>query len=107
MVKGVIEHIPAGTPREVLVRVNAEVARAVRMPELRKRFLELGVELTASPSPEVFGAYIIKAEFEKRRNSRARPESGWSRSAALAPLATIERRLQGDVEGEGEYSLSC
>ena len=56
---------PAGTPREILVRVNAEVSKAVHVPELRKRFLELGVELTASASPDAFALYI-KAEFEKK-----------------------------------------
>ena len=56
---------PAGTPREILVRVQSEVAKAVRIPELRKRFFDLGVELAASASPEEFTAYV-KAEFEKK-----------------------------------------
>ena len=56
---------PAGTPREILNRLNAEVAKVVRMPALRDRFIELGVELTASESPEDFQAYI-KAEFDKK-----------------------------------------
>ena len=56
---------PAGTPREVLARVHAEVAKAVRIPELRNRYLEMGVELAASASPEDFTAYI-KAEFDKK-----------------------------------------
>jgi len=56
---------PAGTPREILVRVQSEVAKAVRIPELRKRFLDLGVELAASASPEEFTAYV-KTEFEKK-----------------------------------------
>lgn len=56
---------PAETPREILVRVQSEVAKAVRTPDLRKRFLQLGVELTASASPEEFTAYV-KAEFEKK-----------------------------------------
>ena len=56
---------PAGTPRAILVRLNAEVAKAVQQQQLRKRFLELGVELTASASPEAFTAYV-KAEFEKK-----------------------------------------
>jgi tripartite-type tricarboxylate transporter receptor subunit TctC len=56
---------PAGTPREVLVRLNAEIAKAVRNPEQHKRYLERGIELTASSSPEEFTAYI-KAEFEKK-----------------------------------------
>lgn len=56
---------PAGTPREMLTRMHAEVAKAVRIPELRSRFLEMGVELTASASPDDFTAYV-KAEFEKK-----------------------------------------
>jgi len=56
---------PAATPREVLARLNAEVARAVRAPDLHKRYLDLGIELTASASPEEFSAYI-KAEFDKK-----------------------------------------
>jgi tripartite-type tricarboxylate transporter receptor subunit TctC len=56
---------PAATPREILSRLNAEVAKAVRFPELHKRFLERGVELAASASPEDFTAYI-KAEFVKK-----------------------------------------
>ena len=56
---------PAGTPREILVRVNEEVAKVVRMPALHKRFLERGVELKASASPEEFSAHI-KAEFDNK-----------------------------------------
>ena len=56
---------PAGTPRELLVRLNEEVAKVVRAPALRNRFLERGVELKASASPEEFTAHI-KAEFEKK-----------------------------------------
>jgi tripartite-type tricarboxylate transporter receptor subunit TctC len=56
---------PAGTPREVLARLNAAVAKAVAAPQPRQRFLELGVELTASASPEAFMNYI-RAEFVKK-----------------------------------------
>ena len=56
---------PAGTPRAILVRLNEEVAKVVRAPDLRKRFLDRGVELKASASPEEFTAHI-KAEFEKK-----------------------------------------
>ena len=57
---------PAGTPREVLERVNRAVAAAVSEPELYKRFIERGIELKASASPEEFAAYI-RAEFEKKK----------------------------------------
>ncbi len=56
---------PAGTPREALVRVQTEIARAVRLPELRKRYLERGIELVGSASPEEFTGYV-KAEFDKK-----------------------------------------
>jgi len=56
---------PAGTPRDILRRLNEEVAKAVRVPQLHQRFIEQGVELAASPSPEDFAAYV-KAEFEKK-----------------------------------------
>ncbi|MBI3068959.1 MAG: tripartite tricarboxylate transporter substrate binding protein [Betaproteobacteria bacterium] len=56
---------PAGTPRDILVRLNAEVAKAVAVPELRRRFIQMGVELTASASPEAFTEYV-RAEFVKK-----------------------------------------
>ncbi len=56
---------PAGTPREILVRLQSETAKAVRVPQLHKRFLDRGVELAASGSPEEFTAYV-KAEYEKK-----------------------------------------
>jgi len=56
---------PAGTPREVLGRLNAEVAKAVSTSELNQRFIQFGVELIASASPDAFMAYI-GAEFRKK-----------------------------------------
>ncbi len=55
---------PAGAPREALVRLHEEVVKAVRNPELRKRALERGVELTSSASPDEFTAYV-RAEHAK------------------------------------------
>jgi len=49
---------PAGTPREIRLRLQQEIARAVKLPELRTRFLEQGVELTASGSPEECADFI-------------------------------------------------
>jgi tripartite-type tricarboxylate transporter receptor subunit TctC len=55
---------PAGTPREILNRMNAEIAKVVQQPDIRNRFLQQGVELTASESAERFSAFI-KTETEK------------------------------------------
>jgi tripartite-type tricarboxylate transporter receptor subunit TctC len=56
---------PAGTPRELRVRIQQEVANAVGTPKLRERFIERGVELKASASPEEFAA-LVKTEFDKK-----------------------------------------
>jgi tripartite-type tricarboxylate transporter receptor subunit TctC len=49
---------PAGTPREALLRLQSEVAKAVAAPALHNSFLERGVDLVASKSPEEFTAYV-------------------------------------------------
>ncbi|HEX2825022.1 MAG TPA: tripartite tricarboxylate transporter substrate binding protein [Burkholderiales bacterium] len=51
---------PAGTPRPVVERLHDAVARAVAVPELRSRFGEMAIELTASPSSEQFAAFLRK-----------------------------------------------
>ncbi len=56
---------PAGTPRELRVRIQQEVAKAVGTAKLRERFIERGVELKASASPEEFAA-LVKTEFDKK-----------------------------------------
>jgi tripartite-type tricarboxylate transporter receptor subunit TctC len=56
---------PAGTPREIRVRIQQEIAKAVRVPAVRERFIHGGVELKASATPEEFAAYV-KAEFDKK-----------------------------------------
>lgn len=56
---------PAGTSRDIIARLHAEVAKAVRVPDVSKRFLERGVELAASASPDEFASYI-QAEYHKK-----------------------------------------
>lgn len=57
---------PAGTPREVIAKLNAEINRAVTKPDTAARFAAQGVEAPGG-SPEDFGAFI--------RQQRA----GWSK----------------------------
>jgi tripartite-type tricarboxylate transporter receptor subunit TctC len=52
---------PAGTPREILAKLHAEVVKAYQQPDLIERFAERSIELVASPSPEDFGN-VIKSE---------------------------------------------
>jgi tripartite-type tricarboxylate transporter receptor subunit TctC len=49
---------PAGTPHDVLLRLHAEITRATNQPEFRRKYLERGIEIVASPSPEAFSSYI-------------------------------------------------
>jgi tripartite-type tricarboxylate transporter receptor subunit TctC len=54
---------PAGTPRAIVMRVNAEVKRILALPEVRDRLAGEGAEV-ASNTPEEFAAYI-KSEMGK------------------------------------------
>ena len=68
---------PAGTPRDVLARLNAEVRRALAQGDVKQRFADLG--MTAEDStPDGLDAYI-KAEIAK-----------WTRVIKDADIKTTE-----------------
>ena len=48
---------PAGTPRDIILRLNSEVARALREPDARERLYTIGAE-PMDNTPEEFAAYI-------------------------------------------------
>ncbi len=48
---------PAGTPRDVVVRLNTEIAKLMASPEIRKTLLDAGVEVAPS-SPEAMTEYM-------------------------------------------------
>jgi tripartite-type tricarboxylate transporter receptor subunit TctC len=48
---------PAATPRDIVMKVNGEVARALNSAEIKKRFEDMGLVARAS-SPEEFGAFL-------------------------------------------------
>lgn len=54
---------PAGTPKEIVTRLNGEIVRIVRSPEVTKRFLSDGSEPIGSTQEEFAG--YIKAEISK------------------------------------------
>jgi tripartite-type tricarboxylate transporter receptor subunit TctC len=49
---------PAGTPREIVLRLNSEVGKALGSPDLKKRFDDMGLVAKAS-SPEEFGTFLF------------------------------------------------
>jgi len=54
---------PAGTPKEIVKRLNTEIVKILHMPDVKERFLGVGDEIVAG-TPEQFAAHI-KAELEK------------------------------------------
>lgn len=54
--------VPAGTPKEIVERVSADIARVGQMPEVKEKFATLGLEVAAS-TPEQTTA-TIKSEIE-------------------------------------------
>lgn len=55
--------VPAGTPKEVVSRLHAEVVKIMAMPDVRKRVVELGFYIIAN-TPEQFAAQV-KDEVQK------------------------------------------
>jgi tripartite-type tricarboxylate transporter receptor subunit TctC len=54
---------PAGMPREVIARLNAEVKRQLDLPDTQRRFVELGMSAETS-TPEALDVYV-KSEVAK------------------------------------------
>jgi len=55
--------VPAATPREIIVKLSAEIARILNLPDLKSRLAEDGMTVVAS-TPEQFGAFLVR-ETEK------------------------------------------
>jgi tripartite-type tricarboxylate transporter receptor subunit TctC len=55
---------PAGTPAEVVTRVNRELDRILRAPEVVERMLTLGLIAEGTGNPQAVGGFV-NAEFER------------------------------------------
>ena len=51
---------PAGTPRPIVERLNSEIVKILKSPEMLKRFAELGLDTVASSPAEL--AAVIRAD---------------------------------------------
>ncbi len=65
---------PAGTPDEIVNKINADVTKIVNQPEVRQRIQGLGLELALMP-PRTFGEFMAKdqakwAEVVKKSGAR-------------------------------------
>jgi tripartite-type tricarboxylate transporter receptor subunit TctC len=54
---------PAGTPREIINRIAADIGRVQQMSEIRERLASQGIETGATGTPEGFAAFL-KKDFE-------------------------------------------
>ncbi len=54
---------PAGTPKNVIARLDAELAKAVNAPDVRERFTAIGVEPASKTAEEM--AHYLKTEIDK------------------------------------------
>ncbi len=50
---------PAGTPRDIVIRLNTEIAKLMDLPDTKKAMFDAGVEVSLS-SPEALGDYMVK-----------------------------------------------
>jgi tripartite-type tricarboxylate transporter receptor subunit TctC len=50
-------HVPVGTPRPIVAKINAAIAKARDLPDIRQRMTELGFTPEGG-SPEDFGAFV-------------------------------------------------
>ena len=48
---------PAGTPKDIIARMQAETVKALQAPDVKARFAAVGFEVVGS-TPEQFGALI-------------------------------------------------
>ena len=55
--------VPAGTPTEIVSRLNTEIARSLRNPQFQEKFTTLGVE-TIGSTPQELGE-LLKSELTK------------------------------------------
>ena len=51
--------VPAQTPRPIVTRLNQEIVRILKMPEINEQISRTGAEVVAN-TPEEFGALIHK-----------------------------------------------
>ena len=48
---------PTGTPREIVARVNADVGKALQLPEVQDKLKGLGMQIVGGP-PEQFSGFM-------------------------------------------------
>jgi tripartite-type tricarboxylate transporter receptor subunit TctC len=56
--------VPAGTPADIVQRINAEVMKAMQSPDVRARYASMGVDPVAPHAPDAFGK-LLRSEIDR------------------------------------------
>src|SRR5215207_4413089 len=56
---------PAGTPRDIVVKLHAAINKVLAMPDVRDRLTKVGIQPSGSQSPEAF-AVFVRSQAETR-----------------------------------------
>lgn len=87
--------MPAGWPRDIVAKVQGDLAKLMRTPETKKKFSAMG-GIAIGNSPETFAAYL-KADMAR-----------WSQvSESNQSPRGIERYSSRSWQGRGNYDRCC
>ena len=90
---------PAGTPKAVVTRLNTEILRALKIPEVKDRLENVGFEIVGG-TPEAFGAYM-KSEIAKWakvvKASASRPNEAHRDARPVAARAGVGAVVSGEA----------
>src|SRR5206468_1695003 len=64
--------VPAGTPREIVTRLNSEIRNTLQIADVRQRLLESGL-VTTDSTPEEFTSFV---QAESRKWAKVVKEKG-------------------------------
>ena len=56
-------HAPAGTPPAVILKINQQLVKAIKLPDVAEKLRQLGSD-GVGDTPEHFGAFV-RAELDK------------------------------------------
>jgi tripartite-type tricarboxylate transporter receptor subunit TctC len=49
---------PAGTPKDIVVKLHAAINKVLAMPDVRDRLIKVGIQPSGSQSPDAFAAFV-------------------------------------------------
>jgi tripartite-type tricarboxylate transporter receptor subunit TctC len=49
---------PAGTPKDIVVKLHAAINKVLAMPDVRDRLTKVGIQPSGSLSPDAFAAFV-------------------------------------------------